>query len=87
MSLFIYPVMKSWVHAIQSHRCLVSTYIAQSADTHGSSLPDSASQVSPSGRRGIRTSRSSDQDNVNDNVTILTVYYIILSSSYLTSLL
>ena len=49
MSLFIYPVMKSWVHvhAIQSHRCLVSTYIAQSADTHGSSLPDSASQVSP----------------------------------------
>ena len=31
------------------------TYIAQSAGTHESSLPDFTSQVSPSGWRGIRT--------------------------------
>ena len=44
-----------WVQAIQSHNLLMSTYIALSADTHVSFLPDKASQVSHSGQRRIRT--------------------------------
>ena len=53
------------VRAIHSHHWLMSTYIAQCASTQESSLPDSASQVFPSGRRGIGTpvgARSSDQE-------------------------
>ena len=44
-----------WVQAIQSHNLLMSTYIALSAGTHVSFLPDKASQVSHSGQRRIRT--------------------------------
>ena len=44
-----------WVQAIQSPNLLMSTYIALSAGTPVSSLPDKASQVSHSGQRQIQT--------------------------------